>query len=90
MARFQHVQNCEPSSKIHLTYHSKIIIALLNKMYSCDYQFTDLTPEEILDLIKLADEIIVQNRDQIFTELEIMFLNLVNNDNWLYLLCIVF
>jgi len=73
--------------KTKLNYNSKVIKLLINKMYNSNYVLKNLSTEDILDIIKLIDEILLYyNKYEIIQELEKLFEKLLTLENWLDIL----
>ena len=71
----------------HLDYSSKVVKTLLNKMYNSNYIIKDLTYEEIIEIVKLIDEILIQHNKQLLEkELVEILKTSINEKNWLHLL----
>lgn len=88
---FKQEQNPTNESKtISLIYPLKVVLIVVNKMYSSDYNIPDISIEEILMVVKLMDEIIIMNRDTIIENLLYQFSYKITVDNWFDLLCSVF
>jgi hypothetical protein len=83
-----HYQGIEKGNEITfiLAFPAKVIRALISKMYTTKYYFTDLNPSEIISVILLADQLIVRYKDKIITELVKSFKSHLEEDNWLELL----
>ena len=81
-AHFRQSQIKVHSNVIDLDYHSKVIFAALNKMYTSNYVLSNLLPEEIIDLVNLLDELVVSNGQTIKKELAELFYKQLTKENW--------
>lgn len=76
------------SKQISLTdYSQKIVCAIISRMYSDEYIFDNkLEALEIIEIVKLADFLIVKNFDNCMEYLCKLFYNCLTDNNWLELL----
>ncbi len=73
--------------KVLLTdYSENIICMVISRMYSDEYVFKDLDPWEIIEIIALADFLMVKYLSDIIADLAEMFYSGLNENNWLKLL----
>ena len=59
---------------------------MVNKMYNSNYSLGALTLEEIIEFIKLLDELLILDRETIMKSMMVSFRLLLSNTNWLTIL----
>ena len=69
-----------------LLYDSKVVKLMINRMYNSHYPIPELTLEELLEFIKLADELLIIDREYINKNAMFSFKLLLTKDNWLSIL----
>lgn len=69
--------------EFEIQYNSKLIKLLLNKMYNSAYPIGELELDEIIQMTKLIDEILIVDREDILKNLMFSFRMSIKKDNWL-------
>jgi hypothetical protein len=72
--------------QITLDYPAKIVQTIISRMYSDEFIFCNLGPWEIIELVKLADFLIIKHYDTIVSIVAKLFYRSLTNDNWIGLL----
>lgn len=67
-------------------YSSKQVRILINKMYNSAYPIGELDVDETLELIKMVDEFLIYDREDIIKNLMFSFKSSLTKDNWLDIL----
>lgn len=86
MKTFNRFTNSETKC-LNLDYSSKIIMVMLSRFYGSKANLCEeLTPYEIIEYVKLLNELLVVNRESIIDELVIIFSYQINEKNFYDLL----
>jgi hypothetical protein len=77
-------QNKQDAKPIELDYNSKSIMIVLSRVYNSTYKISnDLSIDELIELVKLVDELLLMYEDAIITEISNIFAAKLTDDNWL-------
>jgi hypothetical protein len=72
--------------EFEMMYSSKLVKLLINKMYNSAYPIGELEVDEMIELIKMIDEFLIVDREDLLKSLMFSFRMSIKKENWLDIL----